>query len=121
MTAMEDICNYIAEVLRVRAPDGLPRQASLSTTRISTASWVSLAIKDLLEPALDQHDSDEDRALRYVLPDYVPIPKTSSHITEIRGQAAISRSSLLTRVRRELRGAITVGDIKCEIVGEIGG
>ncbi len=69
---MEEHRNF-AEVLRVmrQIVSRIPIYENIG------ASWASL-IKDLLEPALDQHDSDEkDRALRSA--DYVPDTKTSFH------------------------------------------
>ena len=75
-------------------------------------------IKDLLEPALDQHDSDEKIARFVRSADYVPDTKD---IIPLLTEMQTSRDQMVIVVDEYggTAGVITVEDIVEEIVGEI--
>ena len=115
MTAMEDTAT-IAEVLRVMRQTGFSR---IPIYHENIDRIVGIAhIKDLLEPALDQHDSDEKIARFVRSADYVPDTKD---IIPLLTEMQTSRDQMVIVVDEYggTAGVITVEDIVEEIVGEI--
>ncbi|MDU2590492.1 MAG: hemolysin family protein, partial [Atopobium sp.] len=115
MTAMEDTAT-IAEVLRVMRQTGFSR---IPIYHENIDRIVGIAhIKDLLEPALDQHDSDEKIARFVRSADYVPDTKD---IIPLLTEMRTSRDQMVIVVDEYggTAGVITVEDIVEEIVGEI--
>ena len=115
MTAMEDTAT-IAEVLRVMRQTGFSR---IPIYHENIDRIVGIAhIKDLLEPALDQHASDEKIARFVRSADYVPDTKD---IIPLLTEMQTSRDQMVIVVDEYggTAGVITVEDIVEEIVGEI--
>ncbi len=115
MTAMEDTAT-ISEVLRVMRQTGFSR---IPIYHENIDRIVGIAhIKDLLEPALDQHASDEKIARFVRSADYVPDTKD---IIPLLTEMQTSRDQMVIVVDEYggTAGVITVEDIVEEIVGEI--
>ena len=115
MTAMEDTAT-ISEVLRVMRQTGFSR---IPIYHENIDRIVGIAhIKDLLEPVLDQHASDEKIARFVRSADYVPDTKD---IIPLLTEMQTSRDQMVIAVDEYggTAGVITIEDIVEEIVGEI--
>lgn len=115
LTAMEDTAT-ISEVLRVMRQTGFSR---IPIYHENIDRIVGIAhIKDLLEPVLDQHASDEKIARFVRSADYVPDTKD---IIPLLTEMQTSRDQMVIAVDEYggTAGVITIEDIVEEIVGEI--